>query len=92
MLHDQVMVEEGVAKDGSHLSGVSAVCSWEDNLGRPGSAFIPGHMTNGDDHVAPVGQSEASLGAAELIHTVTLDKVHIKFNLEAAHLLPMAIR
>ena len=81
-----------MAKDGSHLSGVSAVCSWEDQLGRPGSAFIPGHMTNGDDHVAPVDQSECGLDAAELLHTVMLDKVHLKFNVEAANLLPMAIR
>ena len=49
-------------------------------------------MTNGDDHVTPADQSESGLGAAELLHTVTLDKVHIKFNLEAANLLPLAIR
>ena len=74
------------------MSGVSAVCSWEDQLGRPGSAFIPGHMTNGDDYMTPADQSESGLAAAELLHTVTLEKVHIKFNLEAANLLPLAIR
>ena len=74
------------------MSGVSAVCSWEDQLGRPGSAFIPGHMTNGDDYVTPADQSESGLAAAELLHTVTLEKVHIKFNLEVANLLPLAIR
>lgn len=88
----QVIVEEGICKDGSHLSGVSAVCSWEDNLGRPGTAFIPGHMTNGDDHVTPADQLEPGIGAAELLHTVSLEKVHIKVNLEAANLLPLAIR
>ena len=88
----QVIVEEGVTRDGSHLSGVSAVCSWEDQLGRPGSAFIPGHMTNGGEHVTPADQSETGMGAAELLHTVTLDKVHLKFNMEAAKLLPLAIR
>ena len=84
----QVVVEEGVAKNGSHLSGVSAVCSWEDQLGRPGSAFLPGHMTNGDTH----GIRSESGVAAELLNTVTLDKVHVKFNVEAARLLPLAIR
>ena len=74
------------------MSGVSAVCSWEDQLGRPGTAFIPGHMTNGDDYMTPADQSESGLAAAELLHTVTLEKVHIKFNLEAANLLPLAIR
>lgn len=81
-----------MAKEGSQLSGVSAVCGWEDQLGRPGSAFIPGHMTNGDDHVTPADQSESGLGATELLHTITLEKVHIKFNIEAANLLPLAIR
>ena len=32
----QVCVEEGVERDGSSLSGVSAVCQWEDSHGRPG--------------------------------------------------------
>ena len=88
----QVVVDEGVAKDGSHLSGVSAVCSWEDQLGRPGSAFIPGHMTNGDAQVTPADQSESGLDAAELLHIIALDKVNLKFNYEAANLLPLAIR
>ena len=78
--------------DGSHLSGVSAVCCWEDHLGRPGSAFIPGHMTNGDSHVTPADQLESGLDAAELMHIITLDKVNVKFNVEAASLLPLAIR
>lgn len=31
----RVLVEEGVELEGSLLSGVSAICGWQDNYGRP---------------------------------------------------------
>ena len=38
MLPDsRTIVEEGVEREGSLLSGVSAVCSWQDNHGHPSS-------------------------------------------------------
>ena len=36
----QACVEEGVGRDGSNLSGVSAVCQWKDSSGH----FGPGHV------------------------------------------------
>lgn len=81
----QSAIDEGVRRDGSNLSGVSAVCAWEDGQGRPGSALAP-PVVNG--HVTVTDQSEA----AELVGMATLEGVHMKFNLEAAQLIPLALR
>ena len=84
----QSIIDQGVSEDGSNLSGVSAVCSWEDKLGRPGSALpLPsGAIMNG--HMPAIDQSES----VELVGMTTLKEIHMKFNLEAAHLIPLALR
>lgn len=65
----RVLVDEGVELEGSLLSGVSALCWWEDSQGC-------GHTSV----------------ESQLCEAVTLDKVHLKFNMEALQLLPLAIR
>lgn len=67
------VVEEGLRKEGSVLSGVSTVCAWEDGCGRPGSALPPA-------------------SAIELLPATPLDQAHLKFNMEAIQLWPLAIR
>lgn len=71
--------------DGSDLSGVSAVCSWEDKEGRPESALSLGGVAN-------TPTTNGSVTELELTNTTALDSVHVKFNMEAALLLPLAIR
>ena len=38
-------MEEGVQRDGSNLSGVSAMCRWEDTTGKSGEDHMTDHMT-----------------------------------------------
>ena len=66
----RALVDEGVELEGSLLSGVSALCWWEDGQGCGHGAHVE----------------------SELCEAVTLDKVHLKFNIEAMQLLPLAIR
>lgn len=68
MPDSRVLVDEGVGREGSLLSGVSAQCGWEGEQ-------------------APSMQQEA-----ELCQTVPLNKVHLKFNMEALQLWPLTIR
>jgi len=79
----QSCVDEGVRVDGSNLSGVSAVCTWEDK---------EGHSASGGLMPAVHGMAESLPAAVELLRTISLEQVHLKFNLEAARLLPLAIR
>lgn len=78
-------MEQGITEDGSDLSGVSAVCSWEDRKGHPAPAVLQEGVVN---------SSMCNRGGVELELTGTtqLDTVHMNFNLEAASLLPLAIR
>ena len=71
--------------DGSDLSGVSAVCSWEDKEGHPAPSL--GGKAN-----SPMSNDRGSMTELELTRTTVLDSVHLKFNMEAALLLPLAIR
>lgn len=63
------LVDEGVAIEGSMLSGVSAVCGWEHN-----------------------GLIATPTLEQELVESVSLQTVHLQFNMEALQLWPLAIR
>lgn len=86
----QTHLSEGIAKDGSNLSGVSAVCSWEDEKGRRGGgavvADLPSLLT------AVGGTPSQDGGELELLRTTTLDKVHLTFNQESGRLILLALR
>lgn len=71
MPDSRALVDEGVVREGSLLSGVSAQCGWE------------GEQAN----ETPSRQQEA-----ELCQTIPLNRVHLKFNMEALQLLPLTIR
>lgn len=71
----RVLVDEGVEAEGSLLSGVSALCLWEDGLGAQPSTTSPN-----------------SLIEPELLQITKLEEVHLKFNIEALRLLPLALR
>eukprot|EP00731_Ephydatia_muelleri_P009014 Em0004g1352a len=83
------MVQEGVRREGSNLSGVSAMCAWEDADGRPGTGLV-----NTDLDALGNGLLQPHQGAAEieLMSIRPLEYVHIKLNLEAANVLPLAIQ
>ncbi len=73
-------VDEGVEVEGSLLSGVSALCWWESS-GCGDNSTTP--------IISPAGTTELD---PELRQTISLENVHLKFNLEATSLLPLAIR
>ena len=70
-------VDEGVEIEGSLLSGVSTPCWWEED----------GHEKLLESHMTMF-----SCSGLELTQTISLNKVHLKFNLEAIRLWPLAIR
>jgi len=84
-----------VYQDGSNLSGVSGVCSWEDadgivGIGNvPDSSLAPAPLP--EVHQLPPAEDNGCV-AAELIRTRTLDFIHIKFNKESGLLLPLVLR
>lgn len=76
-------MDEGIHVDGSNLSGVSAVCTWEDReCQSPSSDTTPTTLT----------MEVADPTSGELLRTASLEQVQLKFNVEAARLLPLAIR
>ena len=87
---------KGISEEGSSLSGVSAVCSWEDGLGRkaagtiitdlPGMEGVPA-VVEGVAHGETHGNT-----VIELLRTLTLEEVNLIFNLEAAKLLLLALK
>lgn len=88
-------VDEGVCREGSNLSGVSGVCSWEDAEGMVGiggvadSSLVPAPLP--EVHQLPPADDNGCV-AAELIRTRTLDFVHVKFNKESGSLLPLVLK
>lgn len=85
---------KGISQDGSSLSGVSAICSWEDGLGRKAAGTIitdlPG-MEGVPPTVGGVAHGEVDM-TIELLRTQTLDQVNLLFNLEAAKLVLLALK
>lgn len=76
-------MDEGIRLDGSNLSGVSAVCTWEDRDSQsPSSDTTPTTLT----------MEVADPTSGELLRTASLEQVLLRFNVEAARLLPLAIR
>ncbi|XP_014256562.1 suppressor of fused homolog [Cimex lectularius] len=98
------VVEAGIDKEGSNLSGVTAQCSWTDaNKGACGGEENSEdnnilRNTICDDDENPVlahGRGTFGLGeleSNELLQTKVLDSVHLTFNTEAGGLLPLAVR
>ena len=120
----QETVTNGIEKEGSNLSGVSAKCWWEENFvnnsasqytGFPpgsshdmqsgkdlntrfpvlppihtGSSFTPKRASG--DGMASEGRSACSSVVSEISRTRTLRGIHLRFGLEAAMLLPLALR
>ena len=85
----QHMVQEGVSKEGSNLSGVSATCAWEDADGRPGTGLVNTDLDTLGNGLLQPPQGTAEI---ELMSIRPLEYVHIKLNLEAANVLPLAIQ
>lgn len=87
---------KGIAEDGSTLSGVSAVCSWEDGMGRKAAGAIVTDLPGMGPGVAMVGGVAHGGGGGdttmELLRTQTLDCVDLLFNFEAAKLIFLALR
>lgn len=91
-----MLLKRGIAEDGSSLSGVSAVCSWEDGQGRKAAGTIVTDLPGMGPNVPMVagiahGQSGSDT-TLELLRTQTLDKVNLLFNYEAAKLIYLALR
>lgn len=91
-----MVLDKGIAEDGSNLSGVSAVCSWEDGAGRKaaGAAILANGVEPAVTGVPNlVGNAEeAGPVVLELLRTQTLDSVHLCFNLESGRLILLALR
>ena len=89
-------MDEGVCREGSNLSGVSGVCSWEDADGVVGIGIMAdSNLAHApplpEVHQLPPADDDGCV-AAELIRTRTLDFVHIKFNKESGSLLPLVLK
>ena len=119
-------VDDGIAAEGSNLSGVTAKCSWSEKplkesalkLGKElhskGKIEVSssGHQDNEDERTAlsPSGRNRMHSRAsrhsamsaqdavteaeqpAELLETRCLQSCHIRLNLEAANILPLAFK
>eukprot|EP00112_Aurelia_sp_Birch-Aquarium-sp1_P009031 Seg2012.8 transcript_id=Seg2012.8/GoldUCD/mRNA.D3Y31 product="Suppressor of fused-like" protein_id=Seg2012.8/GoldUCD/D3Y31 len=115
----QQTVEDGITRDGSNLSGVSAKCWWASCS--PETIYKAGHrIENGtfvESESRPTsttkttritepsfGREDSELGdgpdsrlsnystVSELVRAKSLDAVQLRFNLEAASLLPLVFR
>lgn len=97
------LVDEGIETNGSNLSGVTANCSWSENLengacGGYDSCSESEELAKffGDDRRSvgrnSLGLVNAGLETTELLQTKVLESVHLTFNLESGSLLPLAIR
>nr|CAI5841390.1 unnamed protein product [Callosobruchus analis] len=92
-------VEDGFARDGSNLSGVSARCSWaeQDHVKLDIAQLNDEKEEHNEDlRLKPPGLEQSSMRGpyecAELLYVRNLEGVHLIFNLEAGSLLPLAIR
>ena len=72
----QAVVEEGVAQDGSNLSGVSTMCDWKEEKEKEEEKEEGG---GGGDHKESDG-------------VVAISHLHLQLTLEAVALLPLAIK
>ncbi|XP_003382357.1 PREDICTED: suppressor of fused homolog [Amphimedon queenslandica] len=89
------LLQKGITEEGSCLSGVSAVCSWEDGAGRKAGGAIVTDLPGMGPSISVVG-SVAPHGAEggttmELLRTQCLNYVELSFNFEAAKLLFLAL-
>jgi suppressor of fused-like protein len=94
---NQLLLMRGVEDEGSGLSGVSAVCSWEDGCGLKAAGSIITELPGmeGPPAVRGVAHCKGSEGGdmtIELLRTQTLKDVHLVFNLEAAKLIILALK
>ena len=96
LLYHKTILDKGIAEDGSNLSGVSAVCSWEDGAGRKaaGAATLANGIVPAITGVPNTAGNaeEAEAVEVELLRTQTLDAVHLSFNLESGRLILLALR
>ena len=94
--HHKTILDRGIAEDGSNLSGVSAVCSWEDGAGRKaaGAATLTNGIVPAVTGVPNLTDTAEEVGPVEveLLRTQTLDVVHLSFNLESGRLILLALR
>lgn len=75
------------------MSGVSAVCSWEDEHGRRGGGAVMGDLPSLLPVVGGTTRQDGVGGVeVELLRTTTLEKVHLTFNLESGRLILLALR
>ena len=77
------------------MSGVSAVCSWEDGAGRKAAGTIITDLPGMEGTAIVGGVTHGERGAStelELLRTQTLDHVDMLFNWEAGKLILLALR
>lgn len=115
----QQTVEDGISKEGSNLSGVSAKCWWTgcspETIFKAGNRIENGHF--GESESRPTSSTrttrltdpsfireDSELGdgpdsrlsnystVSELVRAKSLEAVQLRFNLEAATLLPLVLR
>eukprot|EP00794_Sanderia_malayensis_P005373 gene5373-6045_t len=115
----QQTVEEGISKEGSNLSGVSAKCWWTgcdpETIFNAGHRMENGHFVEAESRPTSSTRTtrltepsfireDSELGdgpdsrlsnystVSELVRAKSLDAVQLRFNLEAATLLPLVLR
>jgi len=115
----QQTVEEGISKEGSNLSGVSAKCWWAhcsaESIYKAGSRVENGTFVESESRPTSTtkstritepsfGREDSELGdgqdsrlsnysnVSELVRAKPLEAVQLRFNLEAASLLPLVLR
>jgi suppressor of fused-like protein len=124
----QESVDDGIAAEGSNLSGVTAKCSWSEKPFKESNSSVgmenqqrekievasSGHQDNEEERTAlsPSGRNRMHSRAsrhsamsaqdavtennetrpAELLETKSLDSCHIRLNLEAGNILPLAFK
>ena len=91
----QDRIREGVAKEGSNLTGVSGMCAWEDPDDLAG--YWQKETEQNHEEVPPPMTRQPNIPLLEgevqsLLRERTFEEMHIKFNLESGSVLPLALR
>ena len=90
----QDRVREGVAKEGSNLTGVTGLCAWEDPDDFAGT-WLKDTQQSTEEPTVPGHRADFPLLEGEvqsLLRERLFEDMHIQLNLESGSLLPLALR
>jgi suppressor of fused-like protein len=90
----QDRVREGVAKEGSNLTGVTGLCAWEDPDDFAGT-WLKDTQQSTEEPTVPGHRADFPLLEGEvqsLLRERMFEDMHIQLNLESGSLLPLALR